>query len=553
MKSNPHIFISFKSEEREVASRLKTALTESGFKVWWQEEIQCGHEWHGEIDKAIEGAAAIVVLWSLGSMESVWVKHEASQAIAKHIYAPVRIEVMEIESPYNRIQATDMFNWTGEATSPGYQNLLIRLKELMPPPVPVSRRITSFIRNQIVAIILFVITTGAFYLLLSQSSILKGQLLKQDSLLSNVQKTDKLLTQTKDSLDRQFKRVSELNQLINGNLTETSRNMAEQFTRAGAVSDNIQVSTGKMIENLGTAVNSLSDLDSSQKRVLNNIRRNLYPIDASKMNISYQVYWDTDNEYVKKYVERVLQFAKQQNVTPAAFRQLNIPSSPSHVDSTLNYSFDEDRKVSIRYKLTASNEVKVSLVSIKDNSPLMPDCSDSYEETLSSAICDQRLYLQFSKNYDRTKSYTDQKVLRFISFTDNKHNNCVQKKRYEDEPSSGNSTIEIDLQFDKNTDKLAFFHVTYKTNKIIPDINTGELISVIDLLDSDFSLQGQVGLSQTGIDPIQISDIIIATGGEIYGGIRFGSGSNIQDQDIKGFYAVYKLDKKCFNANIFKQ
>lgn len=126
-KSPAHIFISFKTEERMAAFHLKEALNEAGFKVWWQEEIQCGQEWHGEIDKAIVEAGAIIVLWSKQSMHSQWVKHEASQAIVRSVYAPVRIEPMEIESPYDRIQATDLIKWEGDTKHAGFQNLNKRI------------------------------------------------------------------------------------------------------------------------------------------------------------------------------------------------------------------------------------------------------------------------------------------------------------------------------------------------------------------------------------------------------------------------------------------
>jgi TIR domain len=114
-----HVFLSFKTEEKDFAEQLKSALDQKGYVVWWQEEIQCGEEWHGEIDKAVSDAAAIVVLWSKKSILSPWVRHEASQAIVRGVYTPVRIEPMTIGSPYDRIQATDLFDWHGESSHPG--------------------------------------------------------------------------------------------------------------------------------------------------------------------------------------------------------------------------------------------------------------------------------------------------------------------------------------------------------------------------------------------------------------------------------------------------
>lgn len=133
-KSPKKVFISFKTEEKHHALIFKEALEKVGYLVWWQIDLQCGHEWHGEIDKALNDAGAIIVLWSPASHKSPWVRHEASQAMAMNRYAPVRIEVFNIDNPYNRIQATDINDWKGEINHPGFQNLLTRLNELMPPP-----------------------------------------------------------------------------------------------------------------------------------------------------------------------------------------------------------------------------------------------------------------------------------------------------------------------------------------------------------------------------------------------------------------------------------
>lgn len=187
MKSPKHVFISFKTEEREFASKLKTALINHGYKVWWQEEIQCGQEWHGEIDKAIAEAGAVIVLWSNESLNSTWVRHEASQAIIKKIYTPVRIEVMEIESPFNREQATDMNNWTGDTNAPGFINLLARLNTLMPKPLPFLEKAYRLVWNQRIVIVLSIIALLAIYLLLNQGKTLDSQNDTLVSTLKNIQ------------------------------------------------------------------------------------------------------------------------------------------------------------------------------------------------------------------------------------------------------------------------------------------------------------------------------------------------------------------------------
>lgn len=191
LQSDLHVFISFKTDkkERSTALQLKNNLNKSGFKVWWQEEIQCGQEWHGAIDKAIEEAGAILVLWSSKSMVSTWVKHEASQAIVKQVYTPARIEVMEIDSPYNRIQAIDLIDWNGDPNHPGYQNLVKRLKKLMPAPLSFWQKATQFTRKHFATIVISFITILALFLIVRQSGILQSQITQQAKIALEIDRT----------------------------------------------------------------------------------------------------------------------------------------------------------------------------------------------------------------------------------------------------------------------------------------------------------------------------------------------------------------------------
>lgn len=163
-KANSHVprrsgqvFISYKREEAPIAGRLRAALEEAGFSTWWDEDIQTGQQWAQALDDAVKDAAAIVVLWSPRSVESRWVAHEASVAVAEDKYAPVRIELVAIPPPYDRIQATDLMDWEAGLEHPGYRSLVARLDELMPAPTPVVVRILRRLRPLVLPVLLVMI------------------------------------------------------------------------------------------------------------------------------------------------------------------------------------------------------------------------------------------------------------------------------------------------------------------------------------------------------------------------------------------------------------
>jgi hypothetical protein len=282
MQSSKYVFISFKSEERNEAYKFFDALKSSGYLVWWAEDLQCGQEWHGEIDKAIEEAGAVIVLWSSKSYTSPWVKHEASQAMAKKIYAPVRTELINIESPFSRIQATDIINWNGEINHPGFQNLLVRLKELLPPPIPLWRQSTIFLWKQKAVIVLLTIAVIALLLLLRQSAVLNKQIDKQEETFQNVQKQSKALQSQSASLQVQLQKQDELimNARNQSNVLDKQLN-AQRLISSNVQSQNValkaqiqkQEQLSKQSGNIISKQVSLSDsMDRTSQMIQNNLK-----------------------------------------------------------------------------------------------------------------------------------------------------------------------------------------------------------------------------------------------------------------------------------------
>lgn len=85
-KYKKQIFISYSSDEYDIANQLKNKLEDIGYKIWFDKEIQNGELWSIELDEVIRYVGCIIVLWSNKSIKSSWVKHEASAAIARNVY-----------------------------------------------------------------------------------------------------------------------------------------------------------------------------------------------------------------------------------------------------------------------------------------------------------------------------------------------------------------------------------------------------------------------------------------------------------------------------------
>jgi hypothetical protein len=172
------VFISYKREDAAQAERLRKLLEVSGFVVWWDLDIQCGQVWNQVLDDAVRDAGCIVVLWSTLATKSPWVTHEASRAMDRGIYAPVRIELCPIHAPYDRIQATDIVDWNGDPNHAGVQRLLSRVESLLPKPLSMAGRLRRWARKRIAVISAVVFGLLALSILMWQTR--SGQRLLSD-------------------------------------------------------------------------------------------------------------------------------------------------------------------------------------------------------------------------------------------------------------------------------------------------------------------------------------------------------------------------------------
>ena len=73
------IFLSYSRTDTDPAKAIATALMESGHSVWWDKHISGGSKFAAEIERALEAAEVVMVLWSRNSVTSPWVLDEAAE------------------------------------------------------------------------------------------------------------------------------------------------------------------------------------------------------------------------------------------------------------------------------------------------------------------------------------------------------------------------------------------------------------------------------------------------------------------------------------------
>ena len=128
------IFISYAREDREKAQPLAEALEQQGYSVWWDPVIPPGKRFDEVIEKALEEAKCVVVLWSKSSLKSNWVLVEAEEGRNRGILIPAFIEE-KVRQPiaFRLLQAADLTEWDPAQTSPAFKMLLKGVSSILGP------------------------------------------------------------------------------------------------------------------------------------------------------------------------------------------------------------------------------------------------------------------------------------------------------------------------------------------------------------------------------------------------------------------------------------
>jgi tetratricopeptide (TPR) repeat protein len=117
----PDIFLSYNREDHAAALRFAAAFRAEGFDVWWDARLKSGEAYDKVTENALHEARAVVVLWSPRSVESRWVRAEATVGDRRGALAPAMIEPCRRPVMFELIQTAELSHWKGDRNDPAWR------------------------------------------------------------------------------------------------------------------------------------------------------------------------------------------------------------------------------------------------------------------------------------------------------------------------------------------------------------------------------------------------------------------------------------------------
>jgi TolB-like protein/Tfp pilus assembly protein PilF len=164
------VFISYARADETTARRVARGLESAGFDVWWDAEIPAHRAYSEVIERQLDEAKAVVVLWSKTAAESQWVRAEADFGRNAGKLVQAQIDGTMPHMPFNQIQCADLKGWRGSERQPGWAKLKASVdalvsggeKRAVPPPAARSSRWDSLgrLRLGIAAFLIVLLAAG---------------------------------------------------------------------------------------------------------------------------------------------------------------------------------------------------------------------------------------------------------------------------------------------------------------------------------------------------------------------------------------------------------
>jgi adenylate cyclase len=118
------VFLSYARDDAGLAKQLAGLIGEAGHQVWWDREIQGGTRFASEIDKALQEADAVVVLWTEVSINSAWVQDEAAEGRDSGRLVPAVLNGVRPPLGFRQYQSIELGEWGGDGEPQQFDVLL---------------------------------------------------------------------------------------------------------------------------------------------------------------------------------------------------------------------------------------------------------------------------------------------------------------------------------------------------------------------------------------------------------------------------------------------
>ncbi len=108
------VFISYARADHDKVLPIVRAVRNAGYSLWWDQRIHAGAAWRGTIERELDAAKCVLVIWSAKAAKSRWTLAEAERALTRNAYVPVTLDGQNGPLSFEGVQPTVLAGWSGD-------------------------------------------------------------------------------------------------------------------------------------------------------------------------------------------------------------------------------------------------------------------------------------------------------------------------------------------------------------------------------------------------------------------------------------------------------
>ncbi|MEZ5938695.1 MAG: toll/interleukin-1 receptor domain-containing protein [Hyphomonadaceae bacterium] len=116
------VYISCVEEDADFVRRAANTLRADGWNVWCNPSLAAIGD--GEADLHLNGAGAVLVVWSANSRSADHLRSEAATGMYRNKLVQVRLDASAPPRPFDQADTFDLQSWNGDHADPNWQRLL---------------------------------------------------------------------------------------------------------------------------------------------------------------------------------------------------------------------------------------------------------------------------------------------------------------------------------------------------------------------------------------------------------------------------------------------
>jgi hypothetical protein len=124
------VFVSYAREDQPAVRPLAEGLVEAGHEVWWDAELRGGDRFRDAIEQQLQGADAVLVVWSERARQSRFVMDEAEAGVRGGKLLPIRIDAARLPLGFGSFNVLDFSDWGGDYDSERWRQLLKEIERI---------------------------------------------------------------------------------------------------------------------------------------------------------------------------------------------------------------------------------------------------------------------------------------------------------------------------------------------------------------------------------------------------------------------------------------